>query len=389
MCANHRGIRMKAQNLSWSAASGWTSVQEDVAQAQLVILFDSRSSLETSAVYNDLRAFFPSAHIIGCSTGGQISNGDVTDEVPVALAMQFEKAELRMASESISDNSRSASVGRKLGESLAGEYLRAVFVISDGLNVNGSKLISGLREAVGDKVVVTGGLAGDGTTFARTVVIADADPAANKVAAIGFYGHSLVVGHGSAGGWDKFGPKRVITRSSDNLLIELDGKPALELYKSYLGEEAERLPGSALLYPLMVMDPATPGHGIVRTVLGVDGDKSTMTFAGDVPEGWHAQLMRGYFENLAVGAADAAKSASVDRAGDHSDVAAVLISCIGRRLLMGQCVADEIEAAGNVLGPDVKSIGFYSYGEISPNAGTGFCELHNQTMTITTFSEVR
>jgi hypothetical protein len=207
------------------------------------------------------------------------------------------------------------------------------------------------------------------------------------VAAIGFYGTALRIGHGGAGGWDQFGPRRRVTRSTGNVLFELDGEPALDLYERYLGDDAAGLPSTALLFPLRVYDPEHPDHAIVRTILAVDHAARSMTFAGDVPQGWVAQLMRGNFDRLAAGAAQAAREAQNDLADRTGDELAIFVSCIGRRLLMGQSIVDEVEAASAALGTGVKHIGFYSYGEISPHNPSGICQLHNQTMTITTLYE--
>jgi hypothetical protein len=240
----------------------------------------------------------------------------------------------------------------------------------------------------GKGVPVTGGLAGDGAQFQETLVGGDFAPRPHAVAAIGFYGNAVHIGHGNAGGWDEFGPRRRISRSAGNVLFELDGEPALDLYKRYLGEEAAGLPGTALLFPLRIYDPLRPDSALVRTILAVDHDTGSMTFAGDMPEGWVSQLMRGNFNRLAAGAADAARQSVAglsERAG-HDGVA-ILVSCIGRRLLMGQRSIEEVEAAGHELGPKMPTIGFYSYGEISPHAASGICQLHNQTMTVTTITE--
>jgi hypothetical protein len=207
---------------------------------------------------------------------------------------------------------------------------------------------------------------------------------------IGFYGPAIRVGHGSAGGWDLFGPRRRVTKSAGNVLFELDGEPALDLYERYIGpEDVKGLPGSALLFPIQVYDVDQPDSAVVRTVLAVDRDKRSMTFAGDVPQGWTAQLMRGNFDHLAAGAADAARQARAGlSAGDDDPQFSILVSCIGRRLLMGQRITDEAEAAGAELGPSTPRLGFYSYGEIAPHPKSGTCELHNQTMTVTAFAEV-
>jgi hypothetical protein len=207
------------------------------------------------------------------------------------------------------------------------------------------------------------------------------------VAAVGFYGRHIRIGHGSAGGWDVFGPRRKVTRSKGNLLFELDGEPALDLYERYLGEDAKGLPGTALLFPLQIYDPNRPDHVVVRTILAVDRQARSMTFAGDVPQGWMAQLMRGNFERLAAGSAEAARQACAEIRDGNGEGVALLVSCIGRRLLMGQRIADEVEAAGVELDAGMSRLGFYSYGEISPHAVSGVCELHNQTMTVTTLRE--
>jgi hypothetical protein len=114
-----------------------------------------------------------------------------------------------------------------------------------------------------------------------------------------------------------------------------------------------------------------------------------MIFAGDIPQGSKAQLMRGEFNRLTAGATEAALQA----AGKQSECGAqgglaLLVSCIGRRLLMGHRIDDEIRAVRAVLPPDLAQLGFYSYGEIAPHRVSGVCELHNQTMTVTIISEV-
>jgi len=308
----------------------------------------------------------------------------------VAAAIGFDSTRLRLVAREIGDSRQSRSCGEAIGRALSDEDLAGVFVLSDGLNVNGSDLVNGLATAIGPGIPLTGGLAGDGARFAETLVGGDCVPRQRMVVGIGFYGNAIRIGHGSAGGWDLFGPRRQVTRSTGNVLFELDGEPALDLYERYLGpEDSKGLPGSALLFPIQVHDAARPDSSVVRTVLAVDHEARSMTFAGDVPQGWSAQLMLGNFDRLAEGAADAARQARASLSAKEEDPQfSILVSCIGRRLLMGQRTSDETEAAGQELGNDTLRFGFYSYGEISPHAKSGLCELHNQTMTVTTFAEV-
>ncbi|MBM3530630.1 MAG: hypothetical protein FJX62_21310 [Alphaproteobacteria bacterium] len=380
---------MHTHQVCWSAARGWRVAGTDAGSADLVLYFGTREALACGTRFRELRAMFPKARIVGCSTGGQISNDDVSDDEICAAALRFKATGLKLACEPAPGPEHSRRCGTALGNVLKADGLAGIFVLSDGLSVNGSELVAGIVEAVGPRVPLTGGLAGDGAAFERTLVGADCEPASGSVAAIGFYGSAIRIGHGSAGGWDEFGPRRRITRSRGNVLFELDGEPALDLYERYLGEdEAKGLPGTGLLFPLLIRDPRQPDHDVVRTILAIDREKRSMTFAGDVPEGWVAQLMRGNFDRLAAGAAEAARQArsGLGETADREGLA-VLVSCIGRRLLMGQRTMDEVEAAGLELGARMPRIGFYSYGEISPHAASGVCELHNQTMTVTAITE--
>ncbi len=380
---------MRVAQLSWTETAGWAVAPGERTKADLVFFFGTRKALACGARYEELRAMYPDAHILGCSTGGQIRNQDITDDEVAAAAIRFDATNLRVASEPAPSPEWSRSCGEAIGRGLGAPDLVGVFVLSDGLNVNGSELVAGIISAVGKHVSVTGGLAGDGAEFRETLVGANSAPRKQMVVAVGFYGKSIRIRHGSAGGWDEFGPRRRITRSRGSVLFEFDGEPALDLYERYLGaDEARGLPGSGLLFPLRIFDPEKPKHDIVRTILAVDHDARSMTFAGDVPEGWTAQLMRGNFDRLAAGAAQAARQAvdcsGADGAGDRL---AILVSCIGRRLLMGQHTADELEATSAEFGPKIPQLGFYSYGEISPHRVSGVCELHNQTMTVTTIAE--
>lgn len=381
---------MRVQQLVWKSGSGWNGAGTAGQSAGLVFYFGTRGALSSGERYQELRTMFPDAHVVGCSTGGQINNDDVNDDEIVAASIDFTATRLRLWREEIIDPGCSRDCGEAIGRALRADDLAGVFILSDGLNVNGSQLVAGVGNVIGPNVPLTGGLAGDGADFRETLVGGDCPPRPHTVVGIGFYGPAIRVGHGSAGGWDQFGPRRKVSKAVGNVLFELDGQPALDLYERYLGpEESKGLPSSALLFPIQVCDPDSPDSAVVRTVLAIDRDRRSMTFAGDVPQGWTAQLMRGNLDRLAAGAADAARQARTGMSAmDGDQCLSILVSCIGRRLLMGQRAAEEVEVVGAELGSRTPRLGFYSYGEISPHAKSGHCELHNQTMTVTTFAEV-
>jgi hypothetical protein len=375
---------MKLKQYLWTAAKGLAEADKEpvVVNPQLVLYFAAPGVMNDGKRFLELKAAFPGAHLIGCTTGGEILGEDVMDGTIAVNVAAFDKGRIEVAAHALTEGESSNVAGRALAARLTRDGLKAVFILSDGTKVNGSDLVMGVREVVGDGVTITGGLAGDGADFKQTLVGCDAQPTEGMLAVIGFYG-DITIKHGSFGGWDRFGPERIITKSQANILLELDNEPALDLYKRYLGEEAERLPASALLFPLSVRSGAADKGDVVRTVVGIDEDKKSMIFAGDVPQGYVAQLMRGNFDHLVEGAQKAAEQAG----NAKGPSLAVLVSCIGRKLLLDQRIVEEVEAVAPVLGPNARLTGFYSYGEISPHGFTGKCELHNQTMTITVISE--
>ena len=303
-------------------------------------------------------------------------------------AVRIDDAPIGTAHAAVHSPNDSYAAGHAIAAQLREPSLRGVLVLSDGLNVNGSELVKGLNDTLGEAVVVTGGLAGDGTHFKRTWVLTDRTPQSGYVTAVGFYGDHIRLGHGSKGGWDKFGPERQVTKSIGNVLYELDGRAALGLYKEYLGDRASGLPATGLLFPLAIRTSQAEGKVLVRTILAVDEATQSMTFAGDIPEGVFAQLMRANFDRLIQGASEAATLTFDHHNGSHADspTLSIAISCVGRRLVLGERTEEEIEATLEILPKGSRQIGFYSYGEISPYK-SGACDLHNQTMTLTTIAE--
>ena len=354
-------------------------------QADLVLVFGSSALMKDNALLAEIQKAHPKAYICGCSTAGEIAGDQVIDDSMTATAVKFESTIVRAVDAVISAPEESFAIGQRLAKSLKHEGLVHVFILSDGLSVNGSELVKGVSSGLPSGMSITGGLSGDGDRFNETYVCANGIAAQKCIVLLGFYGARLKIGYGSMGGWDMFGPERRITRSKGNVLYELDGGSALSLYKEYLGTHAAKLPASGLLFPLAVRNEKS-NETVVRTILGIDEHSHSMTFAGDMPEGDMARFMRANFDRLVEGANGAAQACR-EKIGNSSAQLAVLISCVGRKLVLRQRVEEEVETVNEVLGKETVTTGFYSYGEISPSAAVR-CALHNQTMTITTFGEI-
>lgn len=362
-----------------------TTVGFEAEKAQLVIVFGSRELIEEQIIFDSIKSKFAKAAIVSCSTAGEIINESVYDESVIVTAIQFEKAIVKSIKTSISEHSNSYETGKYLFDSLNADDLTGLFVISDGTKINGSELVNGLNIHNHKQLPITGGLAGDAARFEKTAVGLNQVAKEGNIVAVGFYGNKVQIGHSSLGGWDEFGKERIITKSDKNVLYEIDEAIALDLYKEYLGPYAEELPGSALLFPLSLrIDSAD--QNLVRTILSINEADKTMTFAGNLPEGSKVRFMKANFEKLINASATAAQKSF--NKSEKAPELAILISCVGRKLILQERTEDEVIAAKKIFGPATCVTGFYSYGEISPFNPLSKCELHNQTMTITTFTEL-
>tara|TARA_Y100001956_G_scaffold3197_1_gene3160 strand:- start:5065 stop:6192 length:1128 start_codon:yes stop_codon:yes gene_type:complete len=374
---------MKTEQLVWNGKDSLdlSSVSIVDSHDTLLMIYGSLNEDISSL----LKQHFPKAHMMGCSTSGEISNVGVIDNSLVITFIQFEKTSIRKSARYLSDYQGACkALGCTLASDLLSEDLRHIFVLSDGLQVDGTYLVDGFKSVLPDHIKVTGGLAGDCVNFSETQVYTENVKSSGLVAAIGLYGDSLEVSYGSRGGWCSFGIERKVTRSEGNVLFELDDQNALEVYHSYLGDLTEELPSSGLRFPLEISDPDKDTK-LVRTLLATDDDTGSITFAGHIPTGVSAKLMRANVDSLIDGAQDAAKVCRDFI--QASPQIAILISCVGRKLLLKQLADDEVDAVREELGEQTMLCGFYSYGEIAPLDHQHNSELHNQTMTITAFSE--
>lgn len=376
---------MRYSATTWSLTAGWRDHGEPVANPALVLFFAGPAVLGMMEPYAVLQGKFPLAQIVGCTTGGEIFQDQVSDSGLVAMAIQYDDTSVRVAVQNLEYPQDSGQAGKELARTLLGKDLNAVIVLADGLSTDGAALVDGLRAVLPETVTITGGLAADGADFKLTRTACNGPLQPYQAVAVGLYGNAIRIGWGSIGGWKPYGEVHRITRSAYNVLYELDGKPALQIYKDYLGSRAADLPGAGLLYPLAVWTGDDEAHFTVRTITGTNESANSLTFAGTMPEGASARLMQASLTDLIGGAQQAGQHARLDV--QHGGIA-ILVSCIGRKLLMAQRSVDEVKAVSNALGSQFMPIGFYSYGEIAPNDFNAKCELHNQTMTVTTISEV-
>ncbi|MBU1667683.1 FIST C-terminal domain-containing protein [bacterium] len=355
-------------------------------KANIVFIFGEREALKQPNAYEEIRRLYPGADIVGCSSSGNILDGQINDAAIVATAVQLEQGYVNITTKDFDLKDDLKKISYDLVSELPKDGLKHVFLLSDGLNMNGSSLAEGANEAMNHDLPITGGLAGDGTDFQETLIIANDFAKQHRLVAVGFYGEKLAVSSGCYAGWDEFGITRRITKSEGNTVYEIDNKPALDLYKKYLGEYARELPQSGLQFPFKITkDVDSKSNSLIRTVLAVDEARNAVIFAGDVPQGSYVKLMKTNIDGLIEGSQKAASK--INQVNDN-DALGLVVSCLGRRLVLKQLTDDELEAISDTLGENVQLTGFYSYGEVAPYSDELVsCRLHNQTMTLTVIYE--
>lgn len=352
-------------------------------QPQLVLVFAAPSFWRDKCAISDA-CTLQGVHVVGCSTAGEISGAGAADDTCSVMAIRFAGAEVKVAAAQLGSSDMSQAAGKSIGEALKESRLRGIFTLAPGLQVDGTAFAQGIAGAAGDKVLVTGGLAGDGMNFRNTFTMLNGMVFPNLAVAFGLYGDNLSLKCATRCGWKPFGLARRVTKSVANVLYELDGKPALQLYQRYLGDRAANLPSTGLLYPFSVQREDGKDTGVVRSVLAVNPADGSMTLAGDLAQGSLVRLMYADPDLLIDSAAQAGKEAVN---GSKGPSASLLVSCAGRRLAMGDDAGAEIDAAMAGAGSDSICAGFYSYGDIAPLAGPSGADVHGQSITVTHIGE--
>ncbi len=380
---------IRQESLSASKAISSLSGPSPLATANLVLVFGSIKRFGESKLQSTLKTRYPVAQIIGCTTSGEIGPDGVQDDSLQITAIQWERTTQRVVQTTVNSMQSSFDTGAGLAKQLKADDLRTMLVISEGLNVNGSELLKGFQSVLGE-VPIVGGLAGDGGAFVKTLQLFNDTVANNQVIAVGLYGNALVTSSGALGGWKPYGPPRKITKSTKNVVYEMDGKPALPLYRMYIGEAfAKGLPGTGLKFPLAVIEEGKRDVEKIRTLLAVNPADNSLTFAGNVEEGETVRLCQSNHDRLVEGAGGAANIVLEGLPEHKTNQAglALCVSCVGRKGVMAEQVVDEVRQVRQVLGAQTSVTGFYSYGELAPRPKTHDSVLHNQTMTIGYLSE--
>ncbi|MDH5358352.1 MAG: FIST C-terminal domain-containing protein [Gammaproteobacteria bacterium] len=378
-------MKLEQEHLPAKIALNKLPAKSPLPDANWVLVFGSVDRFTERNFAKTIQQRYPNAYVMGCTTSGEITDDGVHDESVHITAMLWERSALKFVAKPVKSMAQSHALGTQIANELSQGDLKGVFVLSDGLNVNGSELVEGLQEVL-PNTPITGGLAGDNAQFSKTLLL-NKDKTHDKIViAVGIYGDNAIVTSGALGGWKPYGPPRKITRAVKNIVYELDGKPALPLYKMYIGYYASELPASGLNFPFAIMSD-NKNITTIRTLLAVDEKENSLTFAGNINENSTVRFLKSDHDSLVDGASAAARQV-LDKNINVSDKSlAICVSCVGRKLVMKEQISDEVFAVQRLLGIKTAVTGFYSNGEICSGEDDSHSQLHNQTMTIAYLSE--
>ncbi len=350
---------------------------------------------DMSAIASTLREALGDVPIVGCGTDGEIANGLAVDSVSL---MVLASNNVRAKSVVVEDlRSGSFEAAAQAAKALAAPDARVMILLPDGLSCNGTAIIKGAQSILGPDFVIGGGTAGDRGRFVKTHQIHGGRVYSGSLVALMLYGPpSLEVGYGVMSGWQPIGVARVVTRAVGNVVYEIDGKSALEFYKTFLGDRASQLPAIGVEYPFALVDESgrvgqssTVGgeeYLLLRAPMNVNHADGSITFAGEIPQGAKVKMTRAKSEAVIDASRAAATRASKQLSGTADAV--MFFSCMARRLVLGRRTSREIEVARETFGLEAPMIGFYTYGEIA-NCGdvSPTCRFHNETATFLALRE--
>ena len=354
---------------------------------QVIFLFVSLNFKDVESVIEEIKAKYEKSIIIGGTTSGEIIDQEVIDDTVVLAAVKFHKTKLKLYSGNLSsDSSTGYSSGEIFAKKIDQENLKHIFLLSDAQTLSAANLLKGMNNELKPSISVTGGLASRNSFTDSNFIIDNGKIKQNSVIALALYGDSLQVSYNAQGGWDSYGVECLVTKSRENRILEINEQPALNFYRAHVDSKVlENFDDDGFNYPIKVRNEEH-SFPVMRVLLAVDQEEESLIMSEEISVGSYVRLMKGNIDRLINGAENSAKI--IAEQSNHNHQLAILISCSGRRKVMGELVSEEIEAVTDQFPKNTETIGFYSYGEISPFFGFSKTSLHNLTMCITTFSEL-
>ncbi len=364
-------------------------------KADALLVFSSPLH-DHEALVGGIVTVFGDVAMAGGTTAGEISGDGFSENSVVVLALKSDA--LRFVTD-VYTGMRGNEYGCALNfvQAVKGRFhdgnALSLFVFPDGMGGDGVRVIEGLQAGMSHPIEIVGGFLGDNDRFFRTFQYCNGKVYQNAITGlliIAPSGLDVKTGTGVGSGFASIGNSMCCTESSGNVIEEIDHEPALDLYMELLGEgRSRRLPEVCLEYPFGLIESTAqrpgPPYFQIRCGLSVDYEKKTITLAGAVPKGSAMTLTSGSRGDLINGARTAAERAR-DCLKGYKPELIVVFSCVGRKIVLGRRVEEEVKVVKEVLGMSTPVIGFYTYGEIGPvdimTEDLTDVRFHNETLVV-------
>jgi hypothetical protein len=342
-----------------------TSLPPVDSASTLILLCTSNPTPALTPALAQIRSHYARSPILTFAGTAPMHAGHLHPGELTFAATTFARATLSSASAPLRNISDSCNAGKFLGLQLAKPGLRAVILTSTTSIINADALIEGLYAELGST-----------TLFGALAPTPHISPAHTNehatVSAVGLFGDSLRIGTGVRLGLEPFGPPRHINISNGTIITQIDGRPALEVYKRLLGPKAAQLPGAALLFPLVIK---VPGGLLTRAVTQIDESTGSIHTTAPIPQGTYVHLARAEFDSLINASSEAAWEAAQgtddltgvgSSGGSRGACLGLTLACSGRHLLLGQRADEEASAAMLALPRGSAHLGCYTGAVIAP-----------------------
>jgi hypothetical protein len=339
--------------------------------------------IDHGPVVDAVRARFPGIELIGATSAGEMTSviGLAEDSIALALfASDVVEITAGLGRNLLADPGGAARRAVEEARSKASGPARLCITLPAVGGYEAATLFEGLRDALGPDVPIVGGgsspkdpAAPPGTTASLQVV---GDQVTDDSIAVLLFSGALDVAIGVETGWRGIGPRGVVTRTSPDGVLEIDGQPAIEFYERYVG-----LGQPPLANPLAVWDDAASSTFYLRSPSSSDPATGLITFFGSVPEGATVQITTAGTEQIFDGARASVANALARYPAGRTPDAALVYACATRKFLLGTRAAREVELVSDALGGGVPIAGFYCLGEIAPKPPLlDHTQFHNATL---------
>lgn len=332
--------------------------------------------------------------MVGGTTAGEISTSGFSKQSAVIMALSSPILDFTTSiglNMSKDEKACSVSLARKIRRKKAVKNAVSLLIFPNGMGGDGVKVIEGLHQVMGTNIEIIGGYLGDDERFENTFQYYNGKVYKDAIPALLISGENgFETGIGVRSGFESIGNRFYCTDSENNIVKKFDEERALDLYREFLGEErSKRLPGICLEYPFGLIDEkvsiAGKDYFQLRCGLTVDREEGTITLAASIPKGSALTITTASRGEIINGAKLAALQAR-EALKNTVPQAILMLSCVGRKLVLGRRTQEEVDAVKEILGEDVPIIGFYTYGEIGPidkmREELAITRFHNETVVL-------